>query len=296
MISLESDDWRLWISPENGASWMACEVRRGAEWLSLMPDCRGDDAPLGAASFCLAPYSNRIRDGHFVYAGDAIQLDDAQKHAIHGAVRKLPWRTVSSSVDAAVCRIDSREHESFNWPWPMITTMDTRLASNSLTSTLTIENASLRPMPAGLGWHPYFTRTIAGASPTLLLPVDGVFPDASADGLPDGPAVELPSEFDYREARPIAPDIHVDHCMSGFSGQARIAWPDAGFAIDMQTSEPCRFAILYHPLGESCFALEPVTNVNDAFNLEPRGIDAGLREIAPGGTLSATMTLMLDLL
>lgn len=294
MITLESDDWRLWIAPEVGASWMACEIRRGADWLPLMPDCRAANAPLSAASFCLAPYSNRIRDGRFTYADEVVQLDDAQGHAIHGAVRKLPWQVVSSSPSAAVCQIDSREHASFNWPWPMLTTLETRLDADTLTSTLSIENLSSRAMPAGLGWHPYFTRTIDGASPRLSLPVTGVFPDATGDGLPDGAPVDLPGDFDYREPRVIDPAVHVDHCMSGFSGKVRIAWPDAGFAIDMQTSDLCRFAILYHPTGEAYFALEPVSNANDAFNLDARGVDAGLLDLAPGESVSATLTLRLD--
>jgi len=120
-----------------------------------------------------------------------------------------------------------------------------------------------------MGWHPYFVREIDGAQPELTLPVAGVFPDANGDCLPDGAAVSLPAELDFRKARRLDPDQRIDCCLSGLQGDVRIAWPEARIALTLSSSENCRFLVLFNP-DMPHFAVEPVTNANDGVNLQAR--------------------------
>jgi len=295
MIRLDSADWRLWLDPTCGARWLAADVRRGEDdWHAVMPDCRGADSALDAASFHMLPYSNRIRDGRFTFDGTEVRLARADRHAIHGALRKLPWTVVREEVDALACRLDSRDHEGVNWPWPIVATIDVRLDGPALVSAMTLTNVSDRDMPAGCGWHPYFVRTVAGAAPELTLPVTGVYPDANGDCLPDGAPVALSPELDFARARALDPDVRIDRCLAGFGGTARIAWPGAGLALVMQASEACDHVVLYNP-DDPHFAVEPVTNANDAFNLAEAGVDGvGRAVLAPGETLAAEMRLVLE--
>lgn len=47
-----------------------------------------------------------------------------------------------------------------------------------------------------------------------------------------------------------------------------------------------------HPVGGDCFCLEPVSDVNDGFNLLERGIeDTGVRVLTLGQTLAGTVRL-----
>ena len=294
MIRLESPDWRLWLDPGRGVAWLAAEVRRdGGDWCAVVPDCRDGGGSLDAACFHMLPYSNRVRDGRFDFGGASVQLAQGERHSIHGALRKLPWDVVRSDDAALACRIDSREHEAVNWPWPIGATLDVRLDGTRLTSEMTLTNESERDMPAGLGWHPYFVREVAGAAPELTLPVTGVYPDATGDRLPDGAPVPLGEALDFRTARALDPDTFIDCCLSGFEGRARIAWPGAGVALELRASEACDHVVLFNPSAPH-FAVEPVTNANDAFNLAERGVEGvGRAVLGPGETLAARLELEL---
>ena len=307
MIVLESSRMRLWLSPERGVQWSALEARRGDGWLSLVPDCRAESprpragqdesAPLPAASFHMIPYSNRVRDGRFEFAGAAHELPEPERHAIHGMVRKRPWRVVSEAPGPdggrALCAFESSEHERFGWPWPIGCTIAHELEGAELRATLSLTNRGDAPMPAGLGWHPYFAREVGGASPELELPVDSVFPDADGDCLPDGAPVALPDALDFRTPRALDPERHIDCCLAGLDGPVRIRWPDADVGLTMRADAACRYLVLFNPAAPH-FAVEPVTNANDAFNLASRGVEAGVRTLAPGETLEASLRLTLD--
>ena len=302
MHLIESDYWRLWSEPESGVQWMAGQVKRRGQWHDVLPDCRvagqsGTPAvghssakPLAAANFHMIPYSNRIRDGRFDFNGQTIQLEEAEAHAIHGALRKLPWRVIQSEPQSLLCEFDSRSHIGINWPWPLLATIKQEVNNDRLVSRISITNLGTTDMPAGTGWHPYFVRNIGTAEPQLTLPVSRVFPDANGDCLPDGEAVELPVEIDFRKPRFLDPQQRIDCCLAGLAGDCRIHWKDAGIELIMSASEACRFLVLYNP-DMPFFAIEPVTNANDAFNLASRGIDAGRTIIAPDEEFAVSMEL-----
>ncbi|MFK8075275.1 MAG: hypothetical protein AB8B84_01720 [Granulosicoccus sp.] len=299
LVLIESDTWRLWSEPREGVQWMAAEVFRDGAWHAVVPDCRPADgpragqashAPLAAASFHMLPYSNRIRDGRFEHQGQTVQLENAQAHAIHGALRKLPWQVVKQDGSTLICRIDTANHAGVNWPWPISAEIEQRVEGTTLTSRITLTNEGDTDMPAGFGWHPYFVRQVNGSDATLTLPVTGVFPDAAGDCLPDGAAVELPPELDFRQARRLDASQRIDCCLSGLQGRCVIDWQEGGIKLVMASSAVCEYLILFNP-DMPHFAVEPVTNANDAFNLASRSIESGTQILAPGATLEATMVI-----
>lgn len=282
-----------------GVQWMAAEVFRDETWHPVVPDCRPSDdaragqseaAPLAAASFHMLPYSNRIRDGRFEHQGEVIQLDHADVHAIHGALRKLPWQLVDHDSSSLICRFRSSEHKLVNWPWPISAEIEQRISGDTLSSRIKLTNDGQTDMPAGFGWHPYFVRTVNGSEATLTLPVSGVFPDEAGDCLPDGAAVDLPAELDFRVARALDADQRIDCCLAGLNGQCIIDWTNGGIKLVMQSSSECEYLILFNP-DMPHFAVEPVTNANDAFNLASRSIESGKRILSPGESLEATMVI-----
>lgn len=297
---IESDVWRLWSDPEVGVQWMAAEVHREGAWHAVVPDCRAADgsgagqsakAPLAAANFHMLPYSNRIKDGKFDFQGQSITLENGENHAIHGPLRKLPWRVTRHDNDALTCEFHSTDHPGINWPWAISARLEQKIAGNLLSSHITLTNESDTDMPAGFGWHPYFVQVVNGSEPTLTLPVDGVFPDAAGDCLPDGEAVPLPESLDFRQPRKLDADQRIDCCLSGLHGTCEIDWQDGGIKLLMQSSDLCRYLVLFNP-DMPHFAVEPVTNANDAFNLSTRGIESGTQVLKPGESLHASMNLV----
>ncbi|MFK7892993.1 MAG: hypothetical protein AB8B63_19415 [Granulosicoccus sp.] len=293
MHLIESAQWRLWANADNGAEWLAAQVNLHGSWQNVVPDCRRpqersvdqQDAQsvetLAAASFHMIPYSNRIRDGNFNFQNQTYQLENSAGHAIHGALRNLPWVVIDATSSAFVCEIDSRNHAGVNWPWPIRARITHEINGASLSSTIELENLGNSAMPAGLGWHPYFVRQIGNSQPTLTLPVNSVFPDASGDCLPDGKAVALPGALDFRAPRQLDASQRIDCCFSGLSGSSIIHWREAGIRLAICASEECRFLVLFNP-DKPYFAVEPVSNANDAFNLTSQGIDSGTRTVLPG--------------
>jgi len=291
-IELESQLWHLQLQPEMGMQTQVCKILHAGIWHDLMPDCSAANSPLKAANFHMLPYSNRIRDGRFSHAGVAVQLEHAEQHAIHGALRKRPWRVTNKTNHSAIAEYDSRRDGKISWPWPMQATVNYTLTDDTLISQMTLTNHGSSSMPAGMGWHPYFCRTIAGASPKLTISASGVYPDTDGDCLPTGSALGLPTHLDFSNASNLDPDLRIDHCLAGFISPATIAWPDAGLTLQMHASDNCTHLVLFNP-DAPFFAVEPVTNANDGVNLVAKGVDSGIVTLPAGETLSAEMRLQL---
>lgn len=300
-VLLESDTWRLWCDPSNGVQWMAAEVFRKDTWHAVVPECRplasktpragqSQSDPLPAASFHMLPYSNRIRDARFEFQDQTIQLDNAESHAIHGALRELPWSVASSDSTSLICEFDSADHPALNWPWPMSATIEHHVEGDLLSSKITLTNTGKTDMPAGFGWHPYFVRKVNGSEATLTLPVKAIFPDAAGDCLPDGKPVALPESLDFRSPKALDASQRIDCCLSGLQGECVLDWQQGGIKLVMQASDNCQYLVLFNP-DMPHFAVEPVTNANDAFNLTSRSIESGTRVLRSGESLSATMSL-----
>lgn len=292
MIGIASRLWRLQLLPGSGMQTMACQIQHASHWHDIMPNCLAADAVLNASNFHMLPYSNRIRDGLFTHSGVTVQLDHGKQHAIHGALRKQKWQVIEQTGNSVVAQFDSRQGGKINWPWPIEATVSYTLTDDSLVSQMTLTNHGSTTMPAGMGWHPYFNRIVAGSMPKIAIAASGVYPDTNGDCLPTGAPIALPKELDFTQLRNLDSDQRIDHCLAGFTSPATIAWPDAGITLSMHASDNCRHLVLFNP-DKPFFAVEPVTNANDAANLASNGIDSGIVELAAGETLTAEMTLQL---
>ena len=88
-------------------------------------------------------------------------------------------------------------------------------------------------------------------------------------------------------------DVEIDHCFSDWDGTARIIWPSRGRTLNIAATEPLRHVVFYTPPGRPFFAVEPVSNRNDALNHmdEP---DNGMVVLAPGESLSGSVAMNLS--
>ena len=63
----------------------------------------------------------------------------------------------------------------------------------------------------------------------------------------------------------------------------------------MTAEGPLKFIILYTPAGETFFCVEPVSNMNNAFNRAEEGEEnTGTVVLKPGDELSAQMRLLVQ--
>ena len=148
---------------------------------------------------------------------------------------------------------------------------------------LALTNLSDQPMPAGLGFHPFFARTAATRYRGLHR---GEWHN-SADCLPET-LVLRESPHDWWQGSTVGARS-VDTVYVQRDGPLSIDWPDRGLKLVMTPSANLAFTALYTPRGEDWFCVEPVSHMTDAVNRDGEG--SGLVWLPPGETLSASLSL-----
>lgn len=152
---------------------------------------------------------------------------------------------------------------------------------------VTIRNAGMGVMPAGIGLHPYFRR-----HPEALLqsPASQVWP-ASADFLATEARAPLPDEqHDTPRALPAG---GLTRYAGDWDGRAEVDLP-GGARLRIAADPVFAHLVVHHPDNLAYLCLEPVSHVADGFNLAARGVaGTGTHLLAPGESLSGAMTFTL---
>lgn len=239
--------------------------------------------PRRSASFPLIPYFSRIKDGRFRFNGQshrlALNFGD-HPHSMHGVAWQSTWRIEEAAQTRARMVFDYTDGD---WPFPFLATQTFTLDGASLRQDLSVTNTGPAAMPLGLGVHPFFAHH-GGA--TLAADVSHVWEYDEA-ALPTQRIV-CPEKWDLGTGKDIT-DLNCDTVFEGWNGRARIAWPDAEVCIAMEADRILDRLVVYTPLGQDFFCVEPVSHMTDAFNRAADGMPAhetGMRILAPGESLS----------
>lgn len=277
MVTLAAAGWQAILLPALGGA-VATLRHRGID--ILRPTLPGATDPLETASFALVPYANRIAHGRFAFGGRKVSLPrnfGDHPHPLHGVGWKARWTIEDVRESTATLRLAHRP--DIYWPWAFVADQRFTLGNDGFEIRLTLENSDGAPMPAGLGFHPYFT---AAADTRFRADVAGAWL-ADADQLPTQ-RVAADHFGDWSTGDGIArPDL-VDHCHDGWSGFALIDHGERGVRL---SATGCDWLHLYMPPGERFFCAEPVSHLPDAVNRA----HAGLAVLGPGETMTATMRI-----
>ena len=240
----------------------------------------------------LLPYSNRIAQARLRTPAGEVALaphPDAHPHTLHGNAHGLPWQAApdphapdtqaTMALESAPCAA---------WPWRYAARQHLRLEPTALHLMLEIVNRDERPMPAGLGWHPYLQhqpQARIGLTATTLWPTTDDFLATHARA--------LQPEEGYVPPRPLRAGTLTDY-LSGWDGALRVDLP-GGEVLSMQADAAVSHLVLHRPPDGRYLCVEPVTHVADGFNLEARGLTGtGTRWLDPGQSLRVTLRLSLQ--
>jgi aldose 1-epimerase len=283
VISIASGDLRLELLPDLGAA-VATLRYRGRD--VLRPTPAGTDEPFETAAFALVPFANRIADGRFKVGEREVSIPrnaPGQAHPLHGHAWRKPWRIDSVGEDRAVL---SFEHPADTWPWHYSATQTLTLRDESLEVALSVENRDTTPMPAGLGWHPYFHK---GPRTQLKAHLEGVWltdeeylPVRLAHGTRFG---------QWGRGDEVTRTELIDHCHTGWSGVAEILLPEAGLRLALTASRALRWLHIYSPPGKDFFCVEPVSHMPNAVNRSAPPAVTGHKLLGPGERFEARVTL-----
>jgi aldose 1-epimerase len=239
--------------------------------------------PLDLASWPLLPYSNRIRDGSFSFAGRGHKLPRnfaAFKHPTHGIGWLRPWQTLAVHEDR--CELRLTHAGDAHWPFAFAATQIIRLTATGVQLEMTLHNLGSEPMPYGLGQHPYFPRP-PGTS--IQTEVSGVWQN-DAEFLPIN-RTAIPAAWDMRNGC-LLDEVFIDNCFDGYAGKTRLIWPDGG-EILMTSSANLGFLVIYNPVECDYVCIEPVSHMPDAFNFAARAhTHTGHAVLAPDESVTVT--------
>jgi aldose 1-epimerase len=266
-LVLESASARLVISPADGGR-MTSLVVRGSEL--LVTEGLG---PIMWGCYPMAPFAGRIRDGRFRFGGREVVVPQTlPPHAIHGTVLERAWTV--ETYRQAQGHAEALMSVDLGPAWPFAGRVSQRfvLGGGGLKVSMTLE--ADEPMPATVGWHPWFRRQLSGAAgepaepsapAQLQFEADRMY-ERGPDGLPTG--------------RLVAPSAGPwDDCFTGVGTAPRLVWPER---LALELASTCDHWVLYtEPAHAIC--VEPQTGPPDSVNLSPRVAQ-------PGEPLSASMT------
>ena len=280
MLTLASGDFRLELAPERGGSILRFDWR-GAPL--MRPVC--GPSILDVACFPLVPFSNRIADGRFAAGGREVQLrpnfpGTAHPHTLHGFGWLAPWHVINADPVSALLE---HCHDAGEWPWPYRAEQGLQLSEAGLAIALSVTNLGETPMPAGLGFHPYFPRT----GETIYRGLHRGEWQNDATCLPLS-LIERAEPVDWWDGLPVAGRV-VDTVYTDRAGALGIAWPERGTGLAIEPSDTMPHTVVFSPKDGDFFCVEPVSNMTDAHNRPAAA--AGLQWLLPGRTLAVGMAL-----
>ncbi len=176
----------------------------------------------------LAPWPNRLGDGHYTFQGTDAQaaLDEpSARNAIHGLVRWMPWRMAGRAQNRVTMECVLRP--SPGYPFTLRLSVEYRLGRDGLTVISEAENLGSCDLPFGLGFHPYLTLGTDSVDSIRLAVPAATRLIADERGLPVRRGPVAGSELDFTRGRLIG----VTRLDTAFTDLARDA--DGCFRVDL---------------------------------------------------------------
>lgn len=262
----------------------------------------GTKRPSGSGIPLLFPFPGRIPGTDFTWEGQKYLLEagDGRGNAIHGFVYTRPWRVLDRTASRVVGQFQASLDDPLlvnHWPGDFRITVAYELGPGVLRCETQVVNPDpRRPLPCGLGLHPYFRIPPGGgegAEWRVQLPVAARW--ELVDMLPTGRKLPLDNPQLYRDGLRFG-DMQFDDVFTAlqFDGptcEAAICDPQGRKAITLRFDDAFRECVVYTPPHRQAVCIEPYTCAPGCFDLQQQGIDAGLRLLAPGDSFGGAMEI-----
>jgi aldose 1-epimerase len=282
MIQLTRGEDSLVLTPEYGGSIVGW-TRRGIHIFrrpSPAAVLLGRQSAMGL--FPLLPFCNRIAQCRFTWDRQTYELAanfGDSPHAIHGIGWQRAWQV--ETVSAAGATLSLHHDASSAWPFAFEAHLTYSLTARGL--TLNIDATNLHPAiaPMGIGAHPWFPRAAEAA---ITFQAAGVW--FTRDTLPVRHGA-IPPAWDFANGRQVDREP-LDHCFTGWSRVVRMP------GVRIEADPVFGNLQVYTPSGKDFFCVEPVSHVPDAINRPDLPAMQAMTALAPGQTLSGSMTFIPD--
>lgn len=288
IIVLETARLRLELFPAGGGAITRLARRSSAgRWVELMRPTSAEGIarrePLLMSCFPLVPYCDLVTGGGFDFGGVHYHLP--RNHPgiadpIHGEGWISEWQSLNVSEHEATLELNHRAAQE-GFPFAYTASLRFLLGEDRLLVGISVRNDDPRPMPAGIGIHPYFQRT----SDTMVrVNCARVWPaEAVTKRLP---AIPVPSEWDFRAPRTLG-EVDLDNSFAWWDCRYDIEWRSERTRLTVTADPIFRNLLIFVPKGGDHFCMEPISNAMDAFNLAHLGIEGhNVSVVQPGHVLT----------
>lgn len=269
------------VVTEVGAGLRELEFLGGNEPRPLVHGFAAHEPAQGGAGQLLAPWPNRVANGHYRFDGEDRQLDltePSRGNAIHGLVRWAAWRVEDQSPERIV--LSHRLYPHPGYPHILDLTATYALSEAGLEVEVTARNIGENVAPYGYAAHPYLLPGVVaqeGAADqwTLHVPAQHwVQVDERMN--PVGLADVDGSGYDFRAPRQLG-QSELDTAFGGLQreldgiGRVRLSEPGGG-SVTLWMDRGLEWIQVFtaDPLGgerhRAAVAVEPMSCPPDAFN------------------------------
>ena len=254
-----------------------------------------DEIAPASAGQILAPWPNRIRDGHYTFEGTPYQLaltEPARHNAIHGLTNWSRWRLADRADDSVTLQFDLPPQVGY--PWSLTLRTRWSVSADGLRCDQEVSNTSDANAPWGYSAHPYLRLADVPVDDILLRVPARVRVLADTRLLPIGAVKIAGSEYDFSEPRRIGDAVldttfgDIDQDPDG-SSAVTISAPDSSVQVTVWADATFKWwqvftgDTLHGERRRRSVAIEPMTCPPDAFR---SGRD--LIVLVPGETWSAS--------
>jgi galactose mutarotase-like enzyme len=239
----------------------------------------------------LHPWANRLADHGYRFAGRDVRLPDGpplvhcEDHGlpIHGLLAASPhWAVADAATTRLRAWLDFAAHPQLltGFPFPHRLTIDVAVRPDALTIATTMHATGAVPVPVSFGYHPYLRLPGVPRAEWRV-----AFPErrhliADARGIPTGAGEHQPAESF------VLGDRSFDDGYDGLREPAAFSVSGAGRTVTVELERGYPVAQVFAPAGKPFICLEPMTAPTNALRS-----GAGLRQVAPGATFTATFSI-----
>jgi aldose 1-epimerase len=289
----------------NCYSFQAVHQGQPVELLWSVPDFEtGLQRPSRSGIPILFPFPGRIAGTTFRFQGRDYPLEaaDGQGNAIHGFVLNRPWRVLEQASQRVVGQFQAFVDDPSLlqcWPADFRITVAYELAGNRLRCEIKAHNPDTRPLPMGLGLHPYFRVPIipGGSADACRITVPACEYWELENLIATGRRLPVRQDKDLRQGMAFA-ETRLDNIfwdLEAANGrvQTQIDDPTAGCRLQISFDQAIPGCVVFNPPHREAICIEPYSCVPDAWRLAEEGIDAGGRVLSPGESWDTWMEIEL---
>ncbi len=254
----------------------------------------------------LFPFGGRISGTEFEFEGKRFPLaaGDGRGNAIHGFALNRPWRVIEQSAERLVGALQASVDDPVilnHWPADFLITAAYQVSGRTLACDLTVENPDSKPLPFGLGTHPYFRVPLGGddagaGNCVVTVPVEYNWELEAL--LPTGRTTSPPVVGELSQGMPFA-EMKLDNVFGGLSFEnhrctGKVHDPASGRTTTITFDDQFTTCVVYNPPHREAVCIEPYTTVPDPFRLREQKIDPHLQILPPGESFRTRIEIRLD--